>query len=106
MAYELVRGAIPAGMVIDHTCHNPSCVNPQHLRACTQAQNLQNALAHRGVRLKGVSWDPGTRKWRAQIRVPSRKMYIGIYDTPEEAHAAYLREARTHFGEFACDGSK
>lgn len=30
---------IPDGLVIDHLCNNPMCVNPAHLRACTQEQN-------------------------------------------------------------------
>lgn len=108
MAYELAYGAIPDGLVVDHMCHNPKCVNPRHLRICTQAQNLQNARGHRDSfsGLKGVSWDRGTRKWRAQILVPSRKMYIGLFDTPEEAQAAYLEEARKHFEGFVCAESR
>lgn len=35
-------GPIPDGMVIDHTCQNPGCVNPHHLRAVTQATNCRS----------------------------------------------------------------
>lgn len=39
-AYEQAHGPIPEGFVILHECDNPSCINPEHLRAGTQADNL------------------------------------------------------------------
>ena len=39
-SYELVHGAIPEGMQIDHLCRVRSCVNPKHLRVVTNRENL------------------------------------------------------------------
>jgi hypothetical protein len=39
MMYALMYGPIPEGMVVDHKCHNPSCVLPQHLRLMTHEEN-------------------------------------------------------------------
>lgn len=40
IAWELERGPIQRGLVIDHLCRNRSCVNPDHLEPVTQRQNL------------------------------------------------------------------
>jgi hypothetical protein len=45
VAYELLRGPIPDGLVIDHKCRNPSCVNPDHLEPVTQGENVKRGRA-------------------------------------------------------------
>ncbi len=39
-AWMVCNGEIPDGMVIMHTCDVSLCVNPSHLRAATQAENV------------------------------------------------------------------
>jgi len=43
LIYEALRGPIPEGLVIDHLCRNPSCVNPDHLEPVTQAENVRRS---------------------------------------------------------------
>jgi hypothetical protein len=38
--YQEYNGAIPEGFVILHECDNPKCINPNHLRAGTHADNV------------------------------------------------------------------
>ena len=59
VAWEALYGEIPAGKVIDHTCHNEAaakgeceggncihklCYNPNHLRLVTQSENTLAGL--------------------------------------------------------------
>jgi hypothetical protein len=41
VAYELVIGEIPAGLVIDHLCRNRACVNPHHMEPVTIGENVR-----------------------------------------------------------------
>ena len=53
-AYESVNGAIPDGLVVMHTCDNPRCVRPDHLRVGTQKENVRDMWAKgRFVRQSG-----------------------------------------------------
>ncbi len=40
VAYQLMREAIPSGLVIDHLCRTKLCVHPWHLEAVTDKTNL------------------------------------------------------------------
>lgn len=40
ISYEFFTGPIPADKQIDHLCRNHGCVNPVHLEAVTQRENI------------------------------------------------------------------
>jgi hypothetical protein len=42
IAFEQMFGVSAEGKVVMHTCDNPSCVNPFHLRLGTQSDNLKD----------------------------------------------------------------
>lgn len=43
-SYEVFVASIPDGMVIDHLCRVPACINPSHLEPVTSAENARRGL--------------------------------------------------------------
>lgn len=94
VSYELSKGPIPKGRVIDHKCRNPICVNPDHLQVVTPQGNAENiglyksnSSGYRGVTKRGNG------VWRARVGHKGKIIHIGDFKTPEEANEAVI-EAR------------
>lgn len=41
--YEKIKGHIPNGLQLDHTCRNRCCVNPDHLEPVTAKENVRRS---------------------------------------------------------------
>lgn len=107
IAFEEKFGCVPEGMVCDHICHRRDCVNPDHIRICTNTENVRNQTIHKNNSsgFKGVSFDVSREKWTAKIMVDRKTINLGRFNSPEDAHEAYCSAARKYFGEFANSGS-
>ena len=89
--FEIYNGPITPGMHLDHTCHVPACVNPDHLREVTHKQNHENrAGARRDSRsgVRGVSWDSRLGKWEVRVGHNRRSHFGGRFDDLDEAAEA------------------
>lgn len=51
-AYEKFYGPVPAGLSVLHKCDNPPCINPLHLVAGTQSDNIADC-SRRGRHYNG-----------------------------------------------------
>lgn len=96
LAWLYMTGHWPAGQ-IDHIngikTDNRAC----NLRDVTKSVNIQNARHARtnnSIGILGVCWHKAAKSWAAQIQVKGKKLHLGVYKTPHEAHEAYLAAKR------------
>jgi hypothetical protein len=100
VSFEIANGVIPDGLEIDHICRNRACVRPDHLRAVTRKQNIEN---HGGARadsksgIRGVCWHKSAKKWVATFQHDGKFQHLGSFSTKEEAARVVLEARLTHF---------
>lgn len=99
LAFRLMTGRLPAG-IIDHRNGDILDNRWSNLREATPRQNCTNRRAVRDG-LKGVTIHRKTGKFIAQCKTRGRTHYLGMFDTEQEAHDAYMTKATELFGEFA-----
>lgn len=98
ISYEMANGSIPAGMQIDHACYSPPCVNPLHLSAVTQKQNLENRRGAQSNSKSGVRGVSRNKKgWKAEVTHHGQGIHIGTFPTIAEAEAAAVAKRNELF---------
>ena len=84
---------------IDHINGDRSDNRITNLREATPAENSQNKGKNKTNTsgYTGVSLDKVSGKLRAQIQKDGKKIFLGLFNTPEEGHEAYLKaKAKLH----------
>jgi hypothetical protein len=101
LAWLYVHGEWP-GRELDHINCDKSDNRIANLRQATRSQNIANSRARSDSTsgIKGVRLHKPSGRWMARL-TGGGKRHIGLFDTPEAAHAAYVAAAEKHFGEFS-----
>ena len=73
------------GLQIDHINGVRYDNHLTNLRVVTHQQNQ-----HNHVNAKGYCFCKKTKKYKAQIKLNNKTIYLGLFNTKEEAHQAYL----------------
>lgn len=97
LAWYIVTGNDPLNRLVDHIdqvkCHNWF----NNLRLVTGTQNSYNTNKR-----KGYTYDKNYNKYMARIQLSNGKsLWIGRFNTAEEAEQAYRKKALELRGEFA-----
>jgi hypothetical protein len=92
----------PNSHVVDHRNNDGLDCQRTNMRLATRSQNNANREGYGGDQspFKGVYL--ASKKWKALICANGDHIKLGLYETAEEAAAAYDEAARALFGEFAC----
>lgn len=88
---------------VDHIDGDTFNNNKDNLRACSRAQNTQNAKIRKdntsGV--KGVDWNKASKKWRGRITAFGVTKNLGLFDKIKDAELVVNSERVRLHGEFA-----
>lgn len=88
---------------VDHINGDPLDNRFANIREASDTQNKQNSRTRKDNRsgIKGAFFHKQTRKWASAIRLNGKSKYLGLFETAEDAHAAYCKAAKELYGEFA-----
>lgn len=93
----------PVGMVVDHINHDPLDNRKSNLRICTTSQNGKNLRIKKNNTsgYPGVRWQEDRKKWRAEIKLDYKNLFLGRYDTKAEAIQARRNAEVELYGDYA-----
>jgi len=87
---------------LDHIDGDPSNNRIENLRPATSSQNNLNRGKHKRNTsgYKGVTWVATNGKYSARIAIGDKRLFLGYFDDPKEAHDAYCEAAQKYQPEY------
>ncbi len=102
--FEMHNGTIPQGFKVDHIDRNQLNNNIENLRLATNSENSRNRKGcqknNKTSGYRGVTWSKSCEKWMAQIGYNKKRIYLGVFDSKEDALGAVESKRLELFGAF------
>ena len=97
LAWLYMTGSFPSNH-IDHRNGIRDDDRWENLREATRSQNHQNIIlkSNNTSGYMGVNWSKKHKKWAARIGIDGKRIFLGRFDTPEEAYEAYLKAKKEY----------
>jgi hypothetical protein len=95
LIYLYNHGYMPEN--VDHINGDRKDNRVENLRAVSKSGNQQNmrvAYSTNKANLLGAFYSKQTKKWFSRICVSNKRLWLGTFKTPEEAHHAYIKAKR------------
>ena len=100
LAWMYVYGDWPKEQ-IDHINGRKDDNRIDNLRDVSGSINMLNQTKPRGKKLLGVTWHESRKKWQARLKINRESKSLGMFETQEEAHQAYMT-AKIEAGVMPC----
>lgn len=93
----------PKGKMVDHINGNKLDNRKENLRICNFVESNRNVGLSKNNKsgFKGVVWDKVAKKWKAQISVNYKCLFLGYFIDKLDAARKYNEAAKVYHGEYA-----
>lgn len=92
LVYEHFNGPIPKGLQVDHINNNRDDNRISNLQLLSNKENARyrKKQCNNKSGLTGAHWKKSHNKWLSSIGINGKSKFLGLFESPEEAHQAFL----------------
>ena len=105
LMHRMIMGVLNEKKVVDHIDGNKLNNKRENLRVCSQLQNTMNRKKNtrNSTGYTGVCFNKKANKYVANLNYNHRRIYLGLFETIEEAVEARKKAELFYRGEFNRD---
>jgi len=82
---------IESDLVVNHKNHITNDNRVENLEIVNVRENQSYLKRQTSSKYTGVCYHKPSKKWASEIRIDKKRLYLGRFNTEEEAHQAYLK---------------